>query len=59
MLRRDGDRCSLCRLCEMECGTFAINIVGDEMEYVPDVCDMCGGCVSICEDEALSLRPDA
>jgi len=59
MINRDASKCELCGLCELECGMFAINIVGKEVEYVPEICDLCCNCVAICPNGALSMQKDA
>jgi NADP-reducing hydrogenase subunit HndD len=58
MIHRDPDKCELCGICEMECGMFAINILAKEVEFVAEICDHCGDCVSICPTGALSLVKD-
>jgi len=58
MISRNPNKCELCGLCELECAMFAINIIGKEVEFVPEICDLCGNCISICPNGALSLQRD-
>jgi MinD superfamily P-loop ATPase len=50
----DESRCSYCRQCADLCQFKAISVLGETILTFPEMCHGCGGCISICPEQALS-----
>ena len=55
MLIVDATKCTGCKLCEKNCPFGAI-IVVNELAVVQDNCNLCGGCLNVCEEDGLILE---
>jgi MinD superfamily P-loop ATPase len=50
----DESKCSYCRQCAELCQFKAISVLGETILTFPEMCHGCGGCLSICPEQALS-----
>lgn len=59
MLLIDTKNCTGCRLCEKNCPFGAILVV-DKVAAVQDNCTLCGACMNVCAEHAITIeRPTA
>lgn len=49
----DAKKCTLCRDCVELCQFKAISIMISTLTLYPDMCHGCGGCIAVCEQNAL------
>ena len=50
----DESKCTYCRECAELCQYKAISVLGETILTFPEMCHGCGGCLSICPEQALS-----
>jgi MinD superfamily P-loop ATPase len=50
----DESKCTYCRACADLCQFKAISVLGETILTFPEMCHGCGGCLSICPENALS-----
>lgn len=49
----DESKCTLCGKCADICQYKAITIMADTLLVFPEMCHGCGGCLAVCEEQAL------
>jgi MinD superfamily P-loop ATPase len=47
-------KCTRCGLCSDLCQFKAISLLGDVLMTFPEMCHGCGGCLTVCPEDALS-----
>jgi MinD superfamily P-loop ATPase len=50
----DESKCTYCRECADLCQFKAISVLGETILTFPEMCHGCGGCISVCPENALS-----
>jgi MinD superfamily P-loop ATPase len=50
----DQDKCTACRACADICQFKAISVLGKYVVTFPEMCHGCGGCWSVCPEEAIT-----
>jgi MinD superfamily P-loop ATPase len=50
----DESKCTYCRACAELCQFKAISVLGQVLLIFTDMCHGCGGCLTICPEQALS-----
>jgi MinD superfamily P-loop ATPase len=50
----DESKCTFCRLCAEICQFKAITVWGEHILIFPEMCHGCGGCLAVCDEEALT-----
>ena len=56
MLIVDRTHCMGCRLCEKNCPTKAIRVVGGKAKINNDLCNNCYRCVYLCPNSAIKEK---
>ncbi|MEN6356712.1 MAG: [Fe-Fe] hydrogenase large subunit C-terminal domain-containing protein [Armatimonadota bacterium] len=54
----EGARCQDCYKCVRECPVKAIRVTNNQASIVPELCIVCGHCVSVCPSGAKKVRDD-
>ena len=54
----EGARCQDCYKCVRECPVKAIRVTNNQATIVPELCIVCGHCVSVCPAGAKKVRDD-